>query len=99
MKKTRRHVRRRKAGPRKPEPWSAEAARRWDRMFGGHRLAGRRAPCAHCASKPACDYADSYCPAFARWYAAAYDAAAAEVRRLAAPQKDKEKTEVAGLGA
>lgn len=84
MRKTgRRRVRRTRAGRREAAPWQREAARRWDRMFGGYRLAEGGSPCARCGCRRACEFADQYCGAFARWYAAAFDEAAGRVRRLA----------------
>lgn len=84
MRKRRRFkVRRRQEGRRIVAAWQMEAVRRWDRMFGGYRLARGGSPCARCGCKRACDYADQYCDAFAQWYAAAFDEAAARLRNLA----------------
>lgn len=60
--------------------WQQEAARRWNEQFGWYRVA--QYPCGGCMGRTYCDFTGDYCPAFARWFSAAYDESAAKLRRL-----------------
>lgn len=62
--------------------WQQEAARQWNACFGWYRASQAQYPCGGCMGRAYCDYTGSYCPAFARWFSAAYDESAARLRRL-----------------
>lgn len=63
------------------ENWQKEAANRWNRMFGWYQARANAYPCRGCMRRSICDYTGQYCPAFARWFAHAYDGAAERLRR------------------
>lgn len=62
--------------------WQQEAVRQWNERFGWYRASQAQYPCHGCIGRTYCDFTGQYCPAFARWFAAAYDQSAAKLRRL-----------------
>ena len=64
------------------ENWQREAARTWNERFGWYRASKAQYPCSNCMGRAYCDFTGEYCPAFARWFSAAYDQSAAKLRRL-----------------